>query len=117
MIYEAEVNLCPPSKSNSYRFSKQGRVYKTKEVKAFEHFFALCLPPKIKQLNISTKFRLEYDVYLKNKAQDLDNTSKAILDALQASGAIKNDSLCYELEIRKFIDKNNPRIKLKIIVL
>lgn len=117
MIYEAEVKLCPPSKSNSYRFSKSGRVYKTKEVKAFEHFFSLCLPAQIKKLNISTKFRLEYDVYLRNKAQDLDNTSKAILDSLQAAGAIKNDSLCYELEIRKFIDKDNPRIKLKLIIL
>ena len=116
MIYTAEIKLCPPSKSNSYKISN-GRLIKGKEVKAFEHFFQLCLPKKIKNANINTKFRLEYDVYLRNPSQDLDNTAKAILDALQASGAIKNDSLCYELEIKKHIDKTNPRIKFKLIVL
>ena len=117
MVYTAQINLLVPSKSNNYKVTKTGKFFKSREIKAFEHFFKLCLPAKIKNAKISTKFRLEYDVYLKNPSQDLDNTAKAVLDCLQSSGAILNDNLCYELEIKKFIDKTNPRINLKIIVL
>jgi len=117
MVYSAKIPLLVPSKSNSYKITKTGKFFKSKEVKAFEHFFIICLPAELKKAKINTKFRLEYSVYLKSALQDLDNTAKAVLDALQASGAIINDNLCYELEIKKFIDKTNPRINLKIIVL
>ena len=117
MVYFANVPLCPPSKSNSYKITRTGKFIKSKEVKAFEKFFILCLPAEVKAAKINTTFRLEYNVYLRNAKQDLDNTAKAILDALEASGAIANDNLCYELEIKKYIDKTNPRIELKLIKL
>jgi Holliday junction resolvase RusA-like endonuclease len=114
MIYKAEIQLCPVSKSNSYKVTKSGRLRVSKEVEVFESFFIKLLPEEVANANIENPFCLELDLWVQNKAQDLDNLAKSILDCLETAGAFENDNLCYRLIMNKFIDKNDPRIKLKL---
>ncbi len=48
---------------------------------------------------ITGPFSISIALRRPNKRQDLDNRSKAILDALQHYGVIKNDNLCERLEM------------------
>ena len=48
---------------------------------------------------INGPFSISIALRRPNKRQDLDNRSKAILDALQHYGVIKNDNLCERLEM------------------
>ena len=114
MIYEAEIPLCAVSKSNSYKANRKGQIKVSKEVEVFERFFIMELPKEVKNANIKRPFCLELDLWLQNPKQDLDNCSKSILDCLETAGAFEDDNLCYKLVMRKFIDKENPKIKLKL---
>lgn len=114
MIYKAEIPLCAISKSNSYKVSRSGRLKVNKEVEAFEYFFIKLLPEEVKNAKIKKPFKLVLDFWIQNKNQDLDNLAKSTIDCLETSGAIYNDNLCYELIMRKHIDKENPKIKLEL---
>lgn len=48
---------------------------------------------------IDVPFSLHIALRRPNKRQDIDNRSKAVLDALQHYGVIKNDNLCERLEM------------------
>lgn len=54
---------------------------------------------KQRQEPITGPFSLHIALRRPNKRQDLDNRSKAVLDALQHYGVIKNDNLCERLEM------------------
>ena len=107
-----------PSKSNGYKIGNN-RLYKSKELKDYEHFFLL------KMLEhqhlfiepIKNKFSIKILVYFQSNRSDLDNSAKFILDCLQNCKAIENDRLCHELHMFKFIDKENPRIEFEITTL
>jgi Holliday junction resolvase RusA-like endonuclease len=104
-----------PSKSNGYKIGNN-RLYKSKELKDYEHFFL------IKMLEyrhlfiepIKDKFSIKILVYFQSNRSDLDNSAKIILDCLQNCKVIENDRLCQELHMLKFIDKDNPRIEFEI---
>jgi len=104
-----------PSKSNGYKIGNN-RLYKSKELKDYEHFFYL----KMLQHRhlfiepIKDKFAIEIFVYFQSNRSDLDNSAKIILDCLQTCKVIENDRQCYSLLMHKFIDKNNPRIEFEI---
>lgn len=64
---------------------------------------------------IKTPFRIDLDVYFRSKANDVDNCLKIVLDTLQRNcNAIANDNLCAEIHVRKFVDKENPRIEFEL---
>ena len=108
-----------PSKSNCYRISTRGkfaRLYKTIHLKAYENSFAKQIRHH-KGLNITTHFKLFLAVYFPSRRSDIDNSLKVVLDCLEMAKAIKNDNLCYELEVYKRIDKENPRIEFELIPL
>lgn len=71
----------------------------------------------IRDLNISGLFEFYIDVYYPTKRSDLDGCLKGVLDCLQKAKVIKNDNNCCLIHARKFIDKDNPRIEIKIIEL
>lgn len=71
----------------------------------------------LRNTNIDKRFMLDMDVYFASDRPDLDNALKVVEDCLQQCKAIKNDRLCAEIHARKFIDKENPRIEFKIIIL
>jgi Holliday junction resolvase RusA-like endonuclease len=104
-----------PSKSNGYKIGNN-RLYKSKELKYYEHFFLLKML-EFRHLflePIKEKFSIEIHVYFQSNRSDLDNSAKIILDCLQNCKVIENDRLCHELHMLKFIDKINPRIEFKI---
>lgn len=102
----------PPSKSNCYRSSKYGGIYKPKTLEKYEEdFYLQC---SLRHMCISKRFRLDIDVYFASDRPDLDNSLKVVLDCLQQCEAIKNDRLCAEIHARKLIDKKDPRIEFTI---
>jgi Holliday junction resolvase RusA-like endonuclease len=107
-----------PSKSNGYKIGNN-RLYKSKELKDYEHFFLLKML-EYRHLflePIKEKFSIKILVYFQSNRSDLDNSAKIILDCLQNCKVIENDRLCHELHMFKFIDKENPRIEFEITAL
>jgi Holliday junction resolvase RusA-like endonuclease len=104
-----------PSKSNSYRIVtfKPKAGSETTELKQYERDFLLQCRI-YKNCLIDVEFELVVDVFFKRKASDVDGCLKALLDLLQESHSIKNDSLCYRILINKYIDPVNPRIEFII---
>lgn len=110
-----------PSKSNCYRIvtvrgkdgKSHGSLAKADNLKAYEDkFFLQC--NEYRNKGIKGLFGIELDVYYQSNRPDLDNSLKIVLDCLQTCGAIENDRKCVEINARKFIDKENPRIEFKI---
>jgi Holliday junction resolvase RusA-like endonuclease len=88
------------------------RTYKTKDSIEWEH--------EAQAVILSTKGRkkLTGDVYVGvefflKRDRDLDN-NKLLYDALQDNGIIENDRQIIHLNVKKYIDKKNPRIELQI---
>lgn len=117
MKHEQVIYGQPPSKSNLYRIvtiNGHGSLAKTSALREYEKkFYLQC--GAYRDRNISGFFKLEVDVYFQSNQPDLDNSLKCLLDCLQTVRAIKNDRQCTEIQARKFIDKNNPRIEFTII--
>ena len=102
-----------PSKSNSYIIAGN-RLIKSKKLTAYEKaFYIQCNHYRDK--NIDGYFRFHMDVFYSSQRLDIDNSTKIVLDCMQHVKAIRNDNKCTELFIRKFLDKQNPRIEFKII--
>lgn len=102
----------PPSKSNSYRIGNK-RIFKSADVHRYENDFAIQSGP-LHSLNIKC-FDLYARVFYPDKRQDLDGCTKVVLDCLQQVGAIQNDRYCQEIHLTRHIDKEKPRIELKLI--
>lgn len=104
-----------PSKSNCYKIIKTAgfhRLGKTSAIKAYEQkFFLQC---SLRNANISKRFKIELDCFNSSDRKDLDNSFKILLDCLQQCKAIKNDRLCVEINARKFVDKDKPRVEFSI---
>jgi Holliday junction resolvase RusA-like endonuclease len=102
-----------PSKSNMYRFSPNGKMYKTKTLTAYEdNFFIQCNHYRNKA--IGGYFEIYLDVFYPNQRADLDNSLKIVLDCLQRNDAIANDNKCVKIVAQKFLDKKEPRIEFEI---
>lgn len=116
MIYPKQIITGKiPLKSNQYRIivlKGHGSLAKTTATKKYEEsFFMQC---SLRNANIDKRFKLDVDVYFSSDRPDVDNSLKALLDALQSCKAIKNDRLCSEIHARKLIDKVNPRVEFII---
>lgn len=111
-MIEATIIGNVPSKSNCYKVIPKGLIKSAALRKYEELFFWQC--GTIRDKNIDTPFEIELDVFYPSKRSDLDNSLKIILDCLQRTKTIKNDNLCCKIVARKFIDKENPRIIIKI---
>lgn len=102
-----------PSKSNLYRFTPGGKMYKTKALTTYENnFYIQCNHYRNKQ--IESYFEIYIDVYYPHQRSDLDNALKIILDCLQRCKAVANDNKCIKIVAQKFLDKKCPRIEFQI---
>ena len=105
-----------PSKSNSYmvgRVNGHPCIVKSNEMKRYEReFLRQCTIYKGR--GISTPFRLVVDVYYPDHTHDLDGCFKALLDLLQACGAIVKDNLCVHIEAHRHFDRFRPRVEFAI---
>ena len=105
-----------PSKSNCYKIIKKGKhmsLAKTPALKKYEEAFFMQVG-RYRGALIDAYFKFSIDVYYPSNRSDLDNSLKVVLDCLQTSKVIKNDNKCTEIHARKFIDKKNSRIEIKI---
>jgi Holliday junction resolvase RusA-like endonuclease len=102
-----------PSKSNSYRIIRFNNAYslgKTNSLKKYEKdFYIQC--NLYRDLLIDGYFEFYMDVFYPNQRSDLDNSAKVVLDCLQKVKAIVNDNKCTKMVLRKFLDKDKPRIE------
>jgi Holliday junction resolvase RusA-like endonuclease len=101
-----------PSKSNGYKIGNN-RLYKSKELKEYEASFKKQILNQV-TIIVDIEFKIDILVYFQSNRSDLDNAAKIILDCLQTCGIVKNDRLCHELHMTKFIDKENPRIEFRL---
>lgn len=102
-----------PSKSNGYRsifVNGQNRLVKSKQITAYEKSFYLQCNI-YRNLEICKFFEFYADIFFQSRKSDLDGCTKILLDCLQKVKAIKNDNKCVKIFLRKFIDKNNPRVE------
>jgi Holliday junction resolvase RusA-like endonuclease len=115
-----------PSKSNSYKIVMiigKGRkphasLAKTKALKEYEQMFFMQFPPEHRELMLDHYFKLEGIVYYPSNRADLDNSLKVVLDCLQkVTGTIKNDNKCININIHRAVDKTDPRIEMRLVVL
>jgi len=116
-----------PSKSNCYKvislYNKtthktHASLAKTKALKEYEKSFFMQFPPQYRELNLDHYFKLEGTVYYPSNRADLDNSTKIILDSLQkATGTIKNDNKCININIHRAVDKVDPRIEMALVIL
>lgn len=61
----------------------------------------------------SVKIEIEF-FFSDKKRRDIDNFHKILLDSM--SGIVwKDDSQIEEMRVKKFIDKDNPRIEVKVL--
>jgi crossover junction endodeoxyribonuclease RusA len=88
------INLpYPPSVNHLWRVGKGGKVHKSADGKAWSDRAAWLV--KASGVKVSGPYILLVTVVRPDKRRrDLDNTSKAVCDALQAGGAIEDDCLC-----------------------
>jgi Holliday junction resolvase RusA-like endonuclease len=106
----------PPS-ANHYKGynSRTRRWYVKPEATAFKADVAILLAGR--KMPDAPKYRVEIIVYLpKGKRGDAANFEKVTCDALQAAGAIKNDSRARRVEIETRRDWSNPRTEITIEV-
>lgn len=105
------------AKANHYMAVPDGsggrRIIKDKPFREYEKAFRKqCRIYKDRHINKC--FKLSATVFHSSTRYDLDNSLKTILDLLQDVGAITNDALCMEIEARKVIDRENPRVVFSI---
>lgn len=116
VINTLKADFSPPSVNHLYKtFCRRGSVRRvmTEKGKIFKKALAtLAVANKFKL--IETDCTLEYNLYAKKKGRtDLDNTLKAIQDALEGI-AYKNDSQIVEIIAKKY--KNSNKDGFDIIV-
>jgi Holliday junction resolvase RusA-like endonuclease len=102
-----------PSKSNGYRIIKIGTIYslgKTTALKKYEKDFYI-QANVYRDKNIEGYFEFYADVFYPNQRSDLDGCTKVLLDCLQKINAVKNDNRCTKIVLRKFVDKEKPRVE------
>lgn len=97
-MYKQKINIKPLSVNQAW----QGRRYKTKLYKSYETELLMRLKkkeiPKEAHLSISIEYGFS------NRASDIDNPTKLVLDILQKRLGF-NDSKIYYLEQKKVIVK------------
>ena len=97
------------------------QVYKTTKAMAYEKYMVKMLKRIAKEQGWEVPNKEEYVemhlVYYMNKlGRDIDNTFKMLIDALANAGLIINDDKVIPIPHDIFIDKDNPRIEVRLKV-
>lgn len=127
MDLKLKINL-PPSVNGyqNYRVRRYGRrckveAYPAEETEVFYNKNIKYIKEEMKLQNWKTPLAHEYIIveatmYLARAGADADNYFKCTLDALEKSGVVINDTYIIPRVVDVFIDKDNPRVELKIYV-
>lgn len=103
----------PPSLNHYWRSIGRGRVLVSAEGRLFrQRCKLLAIGQKARYLTGDVEVR--GTVYFKDRRRDLDNALKALLDALGDGVCYANDRQVARIDIRRAIDKDNPRVEIEI---
>lgn len=112
----------PPSVNNYYkpRLIRNGGkfapgTYVHRDVKRFKQDVLAIVLAEGKRERIDQDCWIRVDIYPASKASDIDNRLKALFDALEEAGVVKNDKLFSKCVVeRKPSDRNNQRVEVTI---
>lgn len=111
------LTMPPFSTNNSYRRSKNLKLFKRKEIHEWEEFNLWKIKNQVKKTRSSELGLLTVDLtffYDNRRANDIDGRNKAVLDLLEKAGAYENDSFITDLFVHKRYDNENPRVEVQI---
>lgn len=106
----------PPTVNLYWRRNRQGVTHLSEDARKFKTLAklkALSQLPRDKRAPPAGAVGLEIDVYRPRRSGDLDNTLKALLDAL-CGIAYLDDAQVVEIHARRFDDKGNPRVEVNV---
>ena len=111
---KVQGELC--SKSNSRRIVNYGghpRVIKSQKALDYEYSSTLQIKRQLgQQGTIEGQVSIEVHVWYASRRPDLDIA--LIQDVLQKAGVYKNDRQVFEIHAFKYLDKENPRVLIRI---
>lgn len=93
----------------------RGRSWKNPKAVKFEKDFLLQVPPEVRQLGLGsdkTPLRANVSVYYPSWRQDVD--VEIVWDLLQKAGVVSNDRWIREKHIYGHVDKDNPRVEIRL---
>lgn len=99
--------------NRAWRKSKKGLV-KSKLYRSSMEILALELVDAAKELGISRSVRVAIEEWWPGPQGDVDAPIKGVLDALQKSGIITNDSQVVELCVNKHMNAEVPGLEISI---
>lgn len=121
LLAEIVIQGQPPRKSNQRRIVTRGRgknappmLIKSKEALDYIKKFKETVPSKYKQSWGSLKEDLRLDIIIWYTSRRPDLSIELIKDCLERAKIIKNDRYVREQHVYGFVDKENPRIHIRI---
>jgi crossover junction endodeoxyribonuclease RusA len=96
----------PPSVNHYLRRTRWG-VTLTEEAKAFKDYVRY----NVRKRMLTGDVVMRIDYYRKRRAGDIDGPLKLCFDALQGIW-YENDKQIVELHVRRFEDRDNPRLEI-----
>jgi Holliday junction resolvase RusA-like endonuclease len=122
LIVEFEVEGKLPRKSNQRQLVRAGRgknarpmIIKSKEAREYIKKFRDSVPEEFHDIelgDLDTDLRLDVIVWYRDRRPDL--SIELLKDAIEDAGVIKNDRYIREEHIYGFVDKENPRVKIRL---
>lgn len=104
----------PLSPTTNHMYGHSGhRIYKTKESIEWEREAQAIILSTKGRKKLTGNVYVGVEFFLKRE-RDLDN-NKLLYDALQDNGIIDDDRQITHLNIKKYMDKKNPRIELEVV--
>lgn len=97
------------------------QVFKTAKARTYESYAIKSIQRAINEQKWVTPDKLQYVVvelvyYLERKRKDVDNTFKILFDCCTLSKVVEDDDSIIPIVKDIFIDKENPRVEVKIYV-
>lgn len=102
-----------PLSINATYKTGSGNFYKSKEAKDWEEEAGWVIKKSYRGNPVGSPVYVGIEFFFKTK-RDIDGGIKIVLDLLQRQGILVNDSLIEHLNIKKYLDKDNPRCEVCI---
>jgi len=121
LLTEITVEGQPPRKSNQRQLVRRGRgakarpmIIKSKEARAYVKKFEETISEIDQQQygNLDDHLRVDIIIWYTSRRPDL--SVELILDCLEKAKVIKNDRYVREVHSYGFVDKKNPRVKIRL---
>lgn len=121
LLAEITVMGQPPRKSNQRQLVRRGRgpkarpmIIKSKEARKYVKHFEESVSEADRQQYGSLDENLSVHVVVWYTSRRPDLSVELILDCLEGAKVIKNDRYIREVHSYGFVDKENPRVKIRL---